>query len=52
MGGVAAKRMGRVHEFVAGKEGGSHCRPERVVSSGDVLVLTVPVGTSRDFGVQ
>ena len=37
-GGVVAKSMGRVREFVAGKEGGPHCRPERVVSSGDVLV--------------
>ena len=37
-GGVASKRIGWVREFVSGREGGPHCRPERVVASADALV--------------
>ena len=37
-GGAEPQKLGWVKEFVAGKEGGPHCRPERVVASSDALV--------------
>ena len=37
-GGCEADPIGWVREFVAGREGGPHVRPERVVASSDALV--------------
>jgi len=37
-GGETAASLGWVREFVAGREGGPHCFPRRVVASSDALV--------------